>query len=65
MAEDKRAKLQADLEATRRSLRDALDFLMDDRHLTDKGIAARESLLRELEEIERDLEAVRQEHRLG
>jgi hypothetical protein len=65
VAEDNRSKLEADLEATRRSLRDALDFLSDDRHLTDKGIAARESLLRELEEIERDLEAVRQEHRLG
>ena len=44
---------------------DALDFLSDDHNLTDKGKAARESLLSELEEIERDLEAVRQEHRLG
>ena len=59
--EDNRAKL----EAVRRSLRDALDFLGDDRHLTDEGIAVREVLLREIEEIERDREAVRQEHRLG
>ena len=66
MAEgDSRAKLEAELEALRRSLRDALDFLSDDRHLTDKGKGARESLLRELEEIERDLEAVRQEHGRG
>jgi hypothetical protein len=61
--EHERDELEVELEATRRSLRDALDFLSDDRHLTDKGVAARESLLRELEEIERDLEAVRQEHR--
>ena len=61
MAEDNRAKL----EAVRRSLRDALEFLSDDHHLTDKGKAARVSLLREIEEIERDLEAVRQEHRRG
>ncbi len=65
MAEDNRSKLEADLEAAERALRDALDFLSDDGNLTDKGIAARESLLRELEEIERNLEAVRQEHGLG
>ena len=63
MTEDNRAKLEAEIEAVRRSLRDALDFLGDDRHLTDKGKVARSSLLRDLEEIERDLEAVRQEHR--
>ena len=63
MAEDNRAKLEVELEAVRRSLRDALDFLGDARYLTDKGVAARESLLSELGEIERDLEAVRQEHR--
>jgi hypothetical protein len=62
---DNRSKLEADLEATRRSLRDALDFLSDDRHLTDKGRAAREDLLREIETIEQDLEAIRQEHGRG
>lgn len=64
MAEDNRAKLEAELEAAKSMLRDALDFLSDDRHLTDKGISAREDLLRELETIEQGLEAVRQEHRL-
>jgi predicted nucleic acid-binding Zn-ribbon protein len=64
MAEgDDRSKLEAELETARRSLRDALDFLSDDRHLTDKGRAAREGLLREIETIEQDLEAIRQEHR--
>jgi hypothetical protein len=57
-------RLQADVEAAESALRDALDFLSDDRHLTDKGIAAREGLLRELEVIEQDIEAVRQEHRI-
>ena len=47
--------LKAELESAERALRDALDFLMDDRHLTDKGIAEREALLRELQEIERDV----------
>jgi hypothetical protein len=41
-----------------------LEFINDDRHLTDQGIAAREALLREIEAIEQDLEAIRQEHRL-
>jgi hypothetical protein len=36
----------------------------DDRHLTDQGIAAREALLEEIEAIEQDLEAIRQEHGL-
>ena len=44
-------------------MRDTLDFLNDDRHLTDKGIAEREVLRKEIEAIEQDLEAVRQEHR--
>jgi hypothetical protein len=60
---DAHDELRRELEETERVLGDALDFLMDDRHLTDEGIAAREVLLRELEEIERDVEAVRQEHR--
>jgi hypothetical protein len=52
------------LESTKRTLRNALDFINDDRHLTDQGIAAREALLEEIEAIERDLEAIRQEHGL-
>jgi hypothetical protein len=39
-------------------LRDTLDFLNDDRHLTDKGIAEPEVLRKEIEAIEQDLEAV-------
>jgi hypothetical protein len=64
MAEHKRAKLEAELESVNRVLRDALDWIGDDRNLTDKGLAARQSLLGEIEEIERDLEAIRQEHML-
>jgi hypothetical protein len=45
------------LYTTERTLRAALDFLGDDRNLTDQGIAAREILLG-------DLEAMEQEHRL-
>jgi hypothetical protein len=51
------------LEATERAIRDALDFISDDRNLTDKGIATREALLGEIEAIEQDLEAIKQEHR--
>ncbi len=65
MAEDNRAKLEAELGAAERALRDTLAFLSDDRNLTGEGIAEREDLLRELEAIERDLEAIRQEHRAG
>ena len=36
----------------------------DDLHLTDQGIAVRESLMEEIEAIEQDLEAIKQEHRL-
>jgi hypothetical protein len=53
------------LESTKRTLRNALDFINDDRHLTDDGIAARTALLAEIEAIEQDLEAIRQEHRRG
>jgi hypothetical protein len=58
------AELLERLEATKRTLRNALEFINDDRHLTDQGIAAREALLKEIEAIERDLEAIRQEHGL-
>ncbi len=62
MDEDERAKLEAELEDVEGALWEALAFLNDDRHLTDEGIAAREVLRAEIEEIKRDLEAVRQEH---
>jgi hypothetical protein len=64
MDEEKRAKLEAELESVEQTLRDALDFINDDRHLTNKGLASREALRREIEEIEKDTEAIRQEHRL-
>jgi hypothetical protein len=63
MSESRRERLEAGLESAERTLRDALDFLSDDRNLTDKGIAARVLLLGAIEAIERDIEAVRQEHR--
>lgn len=59
------SKLEAELEAARRLQRDALDFLSVDSNLTDKGRAARKGLLREIETIEQDLEAIRQEHGRG
>jgi len=58
------AELLERLEATKRALRHALEFINDDRHLTDEGIAAREVLLEEIETVEHDLEAIRQEHGL-
>jgi hypothetical protein len=58
------AELLERLESTKRSLRGALKFIKDDRHLTEEGIAAREALLGEIEAIEHDLEAIRQEHGL-
>ena len=58
------AELLERLESTKRTLHNALEFINDDRHLTDQGIAAREALLKEIEAIERDLEAIRQEHGL-
>jgi hypothetical protein len=64
MDEEKRAKLEAELESVEQTLRDALDFINDDSHLTNKGLASREALRREIEEIEKDTEAIRQEHRL-
>jgi hypothetical protein len=59
------AELLERLEATKRSLQNALEFINDDRHLTDEGIAAREALLVEIEAIEQDLEASRPEHTPG
>ena len=52
------------LESTKRTLRNALEFIDDDRHHTDEGIVARKVLLEEIEAIEQDLEAIRQEHGL-
>jgi hypothetical protein len=62
MDEEKRRKLEAELEEVQAAVREALEFIDDDRHLTDEGMAAREVLRRDLEEIKRDMEAVRQEH---
>ena len=62
--EEKRAKLEAELESVEQTLRDALDFINNDRHLTSKGMDSRETLRREMEAIKKDTEAVRQEHRL-
>jgi hypothetical protein len=58
------AELLERLESTKRNLHHALEFINADRHLTDQGIAAREALLGEIEAIEQDLEAIRQEHGL-
>jgi hypothetical protein len=58
------AELLERLESTKRTLHNALEFINDDRYLTDEGIAAREALLGEIEAIEQDLEAIRQEHGL-
>jgi DNA topoisomerase VI subunit A len=57
------AKLRAELESTQEVLREAMDFINDDRKLTVEGIRLREGLRREMEEIKKDVEAVRQEHR--
>ena len=62
MDEERRERLEAELESAERVLRDILGFLSDDRNLTGEGIATREDLLGELEAIELDLEAIRQEH---
>jgi hypothetical protein len=45
-----------------RELRNIEGFIDDDRNLTDQGIAAREDLRRDIEEIDRDADAVWQEH---
>jgi hypothetical protein len=58
------AELLERLEATKRTLRGALKFINDDRHLTEEGMAARKALLKEIEAVEQDLEAIRQEHEL-
>jgi len=59
------AELLERLETTKRTLHNALEFINEDRHLTDQGIVAREALLGEIEAIEQDLEAIRQEHGLN
>jgi hypothetical protein len=59
------AELLEGLESTKRTLRGALDFINDDCYLTDEGITAREALLEEIEAVEHDLEAIRQEHGLS
>jgi hypothetical protein len=64
MSEETYAELLERLESTKRTLRNALNFINDDHHLTDEGIVAREVLLEEIEAIEQDLEAIRQEHGL-
>ena len=58
------AEILERLESTKRTLRNALEFIDDDRHHTDEGIVARKVLLEEIEAIEQDLEAIRQEHEL-
>jgi hypothetical protein len=62
MSEETYAELVERLEATKRTLHNALEFINDDRHLTEEGIAARKALLGEIEAIDQDLEAIRQEH---
>ena len=67
MDEQRRArieKLRAELESAQHVLRNAMDYINDDRNLTAKGMRMREALRREMEEIEKDTEAVRQEHKL-
>jgi hypothetical protein len=66
MDEDPRAKLRklrAELERKQQVLREAMELINDDRNLTVEGIRLREALRREMEEIKKDVEAVRQEHR--
>ncbi len=60
--EERRERLEAELESAERVLCNARDFLNDNRNLTEEGIAAREVLLGELEAMELDLEALRQEY---
>ena len=42
-----------------------MDYINDNRNLTVEGIRLREVLRREMEEIKKDTEAVKQEHRLS
>jgi hypothetical protein len=65
--EERRAKLRelrAELERKNQLIREAMDIINDDRNLTVEGIRLREALWREMEEIKKDTEAVRREHRL-
>ncbi len=67
MDEEKRAKIEKIRAASERKgqlIRKAMAYINDDRNLTAEGMRLREALRREMEEIEKDTEAVRQEHRL-
>ena len=67
MDEDQRAKLErlrAELERKEHLIREAMDLINDDRNITVEGLRLREALRREMEEIEKNTEARRQEHRL-
>ena len=57
-------KLRAELERNEQLIREAMDIINDDQNLTVEGVRLRETLWREMEEIKKDTEAVRQEHRL-
>jgi len=66
MNEERRArieKLRAELESAQQVLSEAMDYINDDRNLTVEGLRLREALRREMEEIKKDTEAARQEHR--
>ena len=62
---EKLRKLRAELERKQQLIREAMDFINDDRHLTAEGIRLREAFRREMEEIKKDTDAVKQEHRLS
>lgn len=57
-------RLEAEVASAESVLRDVLAYLSDARNLTIEGIAAQEVLVQEIEAIERDLGAVKREHRL-
>ncbi len=66
--EDDRAELEAvleEIERKRRLTREILEIINHDENLTPEGVAARKVLWKDLEAIALDLEAVRQEHKLG
>ena len=65
MDEEKRAKiekLREELQRKSHLIREAMDRINDDRNITVEGMRLREALWREMEEIDGDQEAVRQEH---
>lgn len=61
-SQERLERLAAELESAERVLRDVVDFVKDDRHLTEQGIAWRDAFLAEVEEAEREMDAIRQEH---